>query len=95
MDKERVTLWFNVGPVQGFVGEARRTRDLWTGSWVLSNLTEHALVEVEEAGGDVLVPYRDQASRCKVTSDKKFIGCNPNWFTAEFASVDSALAAAK
>lgn len=95
MDSDKATLWFNVGPVQGFVGEARRTRDLWTGSWVLSNLTEHAIAAVEKAGGDILIPYRDRDSQCIVTSDSKYIGCNPNWFTAEFTSRETAVTAAK
>jgi len=36
-------LEFSVGPVQGFIGQARRTRDLWAGSYLLSYLSAVAL----------------------------------------------------
>ncbi len=38
-----VQLEFSVGPVQGFVAQARRTRDFWGGSFLLSFLTAHAI----------------------------------------------------
>jgi CRISPR-associated protein Cmr2 len=51
-------LHFSVGPVQGFIGEARRTRDLWGGSFLLSWLSAQAMLSVETAmaaaGGDPL-----------------------------------------
>lgn len=31
-------LFFHIGPVQGFISTARRTYDLWAGSWILSEL---------------------------------------------------------
>src|SRR6476646_9457896 len=42
-------LHFSIGPVQGFIGEARRTRDLWSGSFLLSWLSAQAMLEVERA----------------------------------------------
>jgi len=30
----------SVGPVQGFIASARRSRDLWSGSWLLSELAK-------------------------------------------------------
>lgn len=50
------TLHFSLGPVQGFVAQARRTRDFWTGSFLLSWLTGQAIYEVIEAGGKVIFP---------------------------------------
>lgn len=51
-------LHFSIGPVQGFIGEARRTRDLWAGSFLLSWLSAQAMLAVEKAvaaaGGDPL-----------------------------------------
>lgn len=41
-------LAFSLGPVQEFIAAARTTRDLWTGSYLLSWLTAHALAEVED-----------------------------------------------
>lgn len=37
----------SVGPVQGFIGAARRTRDLWAGSFLLSRLAGEAMAVVE------------------------------------------------
>src|SRR5438477_9664995 len=36
----------SVGPVQGFIASARRTRDLWFGSWLLSELSKAAAQEI-------------------------------------------------
>ena len=36
-------LHFSLGPVQGFVVQARRTRDLWAGSFLLSRLALEAM----------------------------------------------------
>jgi len=40
---DSIHLSFTLGPVQAFVAQARRTRDLWAGSWLLSYLAESAL----------------------------------------------------
>lgn len=49
MTKERY-LHFTLGPVQSFVGQARRTRDYWAGSFILAYLTGHAMAAVLEKG---------------------------------------------
>src|SRR5690554_546091 len=49
-------LHFSLGPVQGFVAQARRTRDFWVGSFLLSYLTGHAMQVVRDAGGEVIFP---------------------------------------
>ncbi|MCA3749639.1 MAG: type III-B CRISPR-associated protein Cas10/Cmr2 [Rubrobacter sp.] len=49
-------LHFTLGPVQGFVAQARRTRDLWSGSFLLSYLSGQAMRAVLEAGGEVVFP---------------------------------------
>jgi len=36
----------SVGPVQTFIASARRTRDLWFGSWLLSELSKAAAHEI-------------------------------------------------
>lgn len=51
---------FTIGPVQNFVAQARRTRDFWAGSFLLSTLSAVAMREVQEQGGDVLFPIPDQ-----------------------------------
>ncbi|MGI9861611.1 type III-B CRISPR-associated protein Cas10/Cmr2 [Moorella naiadis] len=50
------TLYFTLGPVQGFVAWARRTRDFWAGSFILSYLAGHAILNVIKARGKILLP---------------------------------------
>jgi CRISPR-associated protein Cmr2 len=48
----------SIGPVQDFIASARRFRDLWFGSWVLSEVSRaaaKALAEAESAGLDSLI----------------------------------------
>jgi CRISPR-associated protein Cmr2 len=47
---EKVSLHVEFGPVQPFIAEARRTRDLWAGSYILSYLMAHALCAACKAG---------------------------------------------
>jgi CRISPR-associated protein Cmr2 len=49
-------LHFTLGPVQGFVAQARRTRDLWAGSFLLSWLAGQAMAAVEAGGGKIVLP---------------------------------------
>ena len=41
----------SIGPVQGFVSQSRRTRDLWGSSYLLAFLSAHAMRGAGEAGG--------------------------------------------
>ena len=52
-------LHFTLGPVQGFVAQARRTRDFWAGSFLLSYLSGVAMKVVLAGGGEVLFPEPD------------------------------------
>ena len=55
-------LHFSLGPVQGFVAQARRTRDLWAGSFILSWLSGCAMRAVLDGDGEILLPQvRDRA----------------------------------
>ncbi len=89
---EAVHLSFSIGPVQGFVAQARRTRDLWAGSWLLSYLAERALAaaEAEELGGEVIIPYRAESDRRQITSKRTAIGGIPNRFEMRFSGDDTA-----
>ncbi len=49
-------LHFSIGPVQGFVAQARRTRDLWAGSFLLSWLAGQAMAAVLENDGSIKFP---------------------------------------
>jgi CRISPR-associated protein Cmr2 len=47
---------FTIGPVQGFVSQARRTRDFWAGSFLLSWLAGVAMAEVQRQHGEINFP---------------------------------------
>ena len=51
---------FTLGPVQGFVAQARRTRDFWAGSFLLSWLAGVAICAVEKQGGEIIFPIPNQ-----------------------------------
>ncbi len=46
-----------IGPVQDFIATARRTRDLWFGSYLLSELSKAAALAVHKEGGSLIFPY--------------------------------------
>ena len=52
---------FTLGPVQGFVAQARRTRDFWAGSFILSWLSSVAIAAIQRQGGRVVFPVPDEA----------------------------------
>lgn len=45
-----------LGPVQSFVSQARRTRDFWAGSFLLSYLTAHAMKATQAQYGQIMMP---------------------------------------
>ena len=47
-ERQRELLLFQLGPVQEFIAQARSTRDLWSGSYMLSWLVAHAICAVVE-----------------------------------------------
>jgi CRISPR-associated protein Cmr2 len=51
---------FTIGPVQGFVAQARRTRDFWAGSFLLSWLSAVAMRAVIAQTGTIVFPAADQ-----------------------------------
>ena len=53
---EPAFLVFSIGPVQDFIAAARRTQDLWMGSWILSYLSWKAMEGLaDDFGPDVVV----------------------------------------
>ena len=49
-------LMFQLGPVQDFIAQARSTRDLWSGSYLLSWLIAHAMKAIsDEIGPDAII----------------------------------------
>ena len=65
-------LQINVGPVQGFIAAARRTRDLWFGSYMLSELSKAAAASLMENGGskvDLIFPAPEDPADLTEGSD--------------------------
>ena len=46
----------SIGPVQDFIAAARRTRDLWFGSHLLSEISKTAARTIAENGGELIFP---------------------------------------
>lgn len=49
-------LALTVGPVQEFISAARRTRDLWFGSYLLSEISKATAKAVQDRGGTLVFP---------------------------------------
>jgi CRISPR-associated protein Cmr2 len=45
-----------LGPVQGFIATARRSRDLWFGSYILSELSKAAARSLQQQGAELVFP---------------------------------------
>ena len=96
-------LHMSIGPVQQFVGQARRTRDLWAGSFLLSWLAGQLMAAVMRRGGQVLFPMVGTvqapvdpllAAILGSRSERPTIGTLPNRFKASVPEAfDPALAA--
>lgn len=82
---------FTLGPVQGFVAQARRTRDFWAGSFLLSWLSAVAMLAVEKQGGEIIFPTVDKdylrwlEHKGEKPAPKQ--GCVPNRFKGGLAKV--------
>ena len=59
MSEKKSYFHLTLGPVQGFVAQARRTRDFWAGSFLLSWLSSVAMVSVQKQGGKINFPIPD------------------------------------
>jgi CRISPR-associated protein Cmr2 len=49
-------LKFQIGPVQDFIAQARSTRDLWSGSYLLSWLVAAGIRRLKQGGGTLVFP---------------------------------------
>lgn len=45
-----------LGPVQSFITSARRSRDLWSGSWLLSEISKAAARALRDGGAQLIFP---------------------------------------
>ena len=89
-------LHFTLGPVQGFIAEARRVRDLWAGSFLLSWLSGQAMAALEENDGEIVFPQTEgdalfeaivAARAGKIPDTGPYIGSLPNRFKADISEV--------
>ena len=53
---KRLMLMFTIGPVQSFIEAARKTEDLWMGSYILSYLVATAMEKVQGNGVELIYP---------------------------------------
>ncbi len=64
-------LRMQIGPVQEFIAAARTSRDLWSGSYLLSRLMAAALHYLEQQeGAEIIFPCTGELSICQWWSDK-------------------------
>jgi CRISPR-associated protein Cmr2 len=94
-------LSFSLGPVQDFIAAARTTRDLWTGSYLLSWLTAQAIVELEKHSSSqenlVFPDVADnplvqavRAGNAGKLSGTGLLPCLPNTFLARLHGISEA-----
>jgi CRISPR-associated protein Cmr2 len=76
---------FTIGPVQSVVAQARRTRDFWGGSFLISYLAGVAIKATEAQGGTIIFPKPDAQFMESIESGKDGPrqGNIPNRFMAE------------
>lgn len=84
-------LHVSIGPVQGFVMQSRRTRDLWGSSYLLSFLTAHAMSGARRVGGRIVRPRVDDDPMLRWAESRgdggpPRLGSLPNQFTVEIDS---------
>jgi CRISPR-associated protein Cmr2 len=85
---ETPMIHFTIGPVQDFVAQARRTRDLWSGSFLLSYLTGCAIKCIQDQHGEIEIPdistdrLLDWIKKPRDEKDNPMIGSLPNRFEA-------------
>ncbi len=89
----------SIGPVQGFVSQSRRTRDLWGSSYLLAFLSAHAMLGAKSAGGKIVQPKVDDDQLFKWVSGEREgapprIGSLPNHFVVEADGDQRSIAAA-
>jgi CRISPR-associated protein Cmr2 len=88
-------LLFSIGPVQDFIAAARSTRDLWSGSYLLSYLVSHALGKIShEIGPEHLIfpnlldqPLIDLQLKDSLFSQLSFSG-KPIWDSLGYSSAN-------
>ncbi len=81
MENKNYLFIFTITPVQSFISQARKTRDLYAGSQILSELTKQAIKETLRYDAEIIMPYVKE-------SDLENISSIPNRFVAKFTNID-------
>ena len=56
---------FTIGPVQSFIAQARKTQDLYAGSYLLSHLTDFAIKNLKKQLNDATIIFPDESIKSK------------------------------
>jgi CRISPR-associated protein Cmr2 len=87
---KRRVLHFTLGPVQDFIEQARRTRDFWAGSFILSLLSGHAMRALKDKNGEIVFPQIEDDPLFEALSGngrEPHVGSLPNRFKADIDKV--------
>jgi CRISPR-associated protein Cmr2 len=83
-------LLFSLGPVQSFIAQARKARDLWSGSFLLSLLMEAGMQDIERTA---LIfpaePALDSFAKNIPDLPNKYVACFPSFHTAQTTALTS------
>ncbi len=66
---------FSIGPVQTFIASARRSRDLWSGSWLLSELAKACAKSLNDLGdtkAQLIFPHVDKSNQADLEENSYF-----------------------
>ncbi|MCU0240006.1 MAG: type III-B CRISPR-associated protein Cas10/Cmr2 [Pyrinomonadaceae bacterium] len=69
MNERKYLISIALGPVQDFIASARRSRDLWFGSWLLSELSKAAAKSIVEQNGELIFPKITKDTDLEESSD--------------------------
>ncbi len=67
---QKYLLSIALGPVQDFVQAARRTRDLWFGSYLLSDVSKCVAASLVEDGATLIFPHKESLSGSQAVANK-------------------------
>ena len=66
-----------IGPVQSFIEAARKTEDLWMGSYILSYLVATAMEKVQGDGVEIIYPDYWKLTRRLIFGENKTLQPHP------------------
>lgn len=62
----------SIGPVQSMIASARRSRDLWSGSWLLSELAKTCAKFFKDNGATLIFPFVEENDILKLKENSDF-----------------------